>query len=102
MSSPAPKFESINSLVLSLLYSPTVTSIHDYWENHSFDYVDLCWQNDVSAFNTLSRFVIAFLPRSKCLNFVAAVTISSDFGTQENKICHFEYNLNKQGDNIQH
>ena len=33
----------------------------------------------------LSRFVIAFLPRSKCLNFMAAVTVCSDFGTQENK-----------------
>ena len=39
-------------------------------------------------FTTLSRFVIAFLPRSKCLNFMAAVTICSDFGAQENKICH--------------
>ena len=37
--------------------------------------------------NTLSRFVIAFLPRSKCLNFLAAVTICSDFGAQENKVC---------------
>ena len=27
----------INSLVLSLLYGPTLTSIHDYWRNHSFD-----------------------------------------------------------------
>ena len=34
-------------------------------------------------FNMLSRFVIAFLPRSKCLNFVAAVTVHSDFGAQE-------------------
>ena len=24
--------------------------IHDYWENHSFDYMDLCWQSSVSAF----------------------------------------------------
>ena len=24
--------------------------LHDYWKNHSFDYMDLCWQNDVSAF----------------------------------------------------
>ena len=31
-------------------------------------------------FNMLSRFVIAFLPRSKCLNFMAAVTICSGFG----------------------
>ena len=44
------QFESINSLALSLLYGPTLTSIHDYWESHSFDYMDLCWQSDVSAF----------------------------------------------------
>ena len=36
-SSPTPQFESINSLALSFLYSPTLTSIHDYWKNHSFD-----------------------------------------------------------------
>ena len=36
-SSPAPQFKSINSLVLSFLYSPILTSIHDYWENHSSD-----------------------------------------------------------------
>ena len=34
---PAPQFKSISSLVLSFLYSPTLTSIHDYWKNHSFD-----------------------------------------------------------------
>ena len=47
-SSPAAQFSSINSLVLSFLYSPTLTCIHDYWKNHSFD--DLCWQSHVSAF----------------------------------------------------
>ena len=36
-SSPTPKFKSINSLVLSFLYDPTLTSIHDYWNNHSFE-----------------------------------------------------------------
>ena len=36
-SSPIPQFKSINSLVLSFLYSPTLTSNHDYWKNHSFD-----------------------------------------------------------------
>ena len=50
--------------VLRLLYGPILTSVHDYWKNHSFDDMDLCWQSDVSAFNTPSRFVIAFLPRS--------------------------------------
>ena len=39
-------------------------------------------------FNMLSRLVITFLPRSKCLNFRAAVTICNDFGAPENKICH--------------
>ena len=36
-SSPAPQFKSINSLAASLLYGPILTSIHDYWKNHSFD-----------------------------------------------------------------
>ena len=35
---------------LTLLCGPTLTSVHDYWKNHSFDYRDLCWQSDVSAF----------------------------------------------------
>ena len=36
-SSPTPQFKSINSLALSFLYDPTLTSIHDYWKNHGFD-----------------------------------------------------------------
>ena len=36
-SSPTPQFKSINSSVLRPLYSLTLTSIHDYWKNHSFD-----------------------------------------------------------------
>jgi len=40
-------------------------------------------------FNMLSRLVIAFLPRNKCLfKFMAAVTICGDFGAQENKVSH--------------
>ena len=46
-SSSAPQFEGIYSLALSLLYGPTLTSIHDYWKNHSFDYTKLCQQSDV-------------------------------------------------------
>ena len=49
-SSPAPQFKSISSSALSLLYSPTLISIHDYWKNHSFDWTDLCQWRDVSAF----------------------------------------------------
>ena len=36
-SSPTPQFKSINSSVLSFLYSPTFPSIHDHWKNHSLD-----------------------------------------------------------------
>ena len=66
-SSPTPQFKSIGSSVFSFLYGPTLTSIQDYWKNHSFDYMDLCLQSNVSAFNMLSRFVIPFLPGSKHL-----------------------------------
>ena len=34
---PTPQFENINFSVLSFLFSPTLTSIHDYWKNHSLD-----------------------------------------------------------------
>ena len=43
-------FKSINSLVLSFLHSPTLTSIHDHRKNHSLDQTDLCCQSNVSAF----------------------------------------------------
>ena len=49
-SSPAPQFESINSLTFSLLYGPTLTSVHDYWKERSFDYMDFCQQSDIFAF----------------------------------------------------
>ena len=65
-SSPTPQFKSINSLALSFLYSPTLTSIHDYWKNHSFDWTDLCWQGNVSAF----------------------LICCSEFGAQVNKVSH--------------
>ena len=46
----------------SFLYSPNLTSIHDYWKNHSLDQMDMSL-----LFNELSRLVITFLPRSKHL-----------------------------------
>ena len=55
--SPAPQFKSFNSSVLSLLYGPTLISIHDYWKNHSFDY----------TFLICCLFVIDIFPRSKHL-----------------------------------
>ena len=62
-SSPTLQFKSINSLALSLFDSPALTSIHGYWKNHSFDYMDLFVSKVMSLlFDMLSRFVIAFLP----------------------------------------
>ena len=42
--------KSINSPALRLLYGPILTSTHDCWKKHSFDYTDLCWQSNVSVF----------------------------------------------------
>ena len=49
-SSSTPWFKSINSLALSFLCCPALTSTHDYRKKPSFDYMDLCWQSNVSVF----------------------------------------------------
>ena len=51
-SPPIPQFKSTNSSALSFLYSPTLTSTHDYWKNHSFDCTDLCWSLRLSRDNS--------------------------------------------------
>ena len=50
--------------------------------------MDLCQQVIPLLFIMLYKFVIAFFPGASSFNFMAAVTIYSDFGAQENKICH--------------
>ena len=49
-SSTTPQFKDINSSILSFFYGPTLTSVFDYWKNHSLDKMDLCWQSNVSVF----------------------------------------------------
>ena len=66
-SSPTPPFKSINSSVLSLLYSPTLTSIRDHWKNHSIARHTFVGKVMSLLLNMLSRLVRAFLPRRKCL-----------------------------------
>ena len=85
----AKKNKSIISSVLSFVYSPTLTSIHDHWKNHSLDQMDFVGKVMSLLLNMLSRLVITFLPRSKRLNFMAALTICSDFGAQENSLSVF-------------
>ena len=87
-SSPAPQFEA------SILWRLAFFMVQLFHPDMTMrKIIALTIQTFVSKmmsmlFNSLSRIVIVFLPRSKCLNFVAAVTICSDFGAQENKTCH--------------
>ena len=60
-SSPTPQFKSINSSVLSFLYGPPLTSIHDYWKT-------IAWTRWTFVGKVTSRLVIAFLARSKHLS----------------------------------
>ena len=84
-SSPTPQFKSINSSALSILYSSTLTSIHDYWKNHSFEQMDLCWQSNVSAFKYAVLVGHSFSYKEQAsFNFMVEVTICSDFGGSKN------------------
>ena len=62
----------LNSFTEVLLYSPSLTFMHDYWKNHSFDQVDLCL-----------LFIIASLPRSKYL--LISWTISMEYYSTLNR-----------------
>ena len=53
--------------MLRILYDSNLTSIHDYWKNHSFDKQTFAGKVMSLLFNMLSRLVITFLPRSKHL-----------------------------------
>ena len=86
----APLFKSINFWMLRLLYDPALTTVRDHWEDHSLDYMDLCWQSNVSAFQH-TVWVCHSFPAKKQMssNFMAAVIICSDFRTQEEELYHY-------------
>ena len=87
--SSSVQFESISSLTLSLLYCPALTSVHDYWKSRSFDGTDLCRPSDVFAFQQAIQICNSFSSKQQApSNFMGEVTIHSDFGAQENKVCH--------------
>ena len=55
----------------------------------AFDYIDFCWPSDVSALYYTVYISHSFPSKEQaCFNFMAAVTVCSDFGVQENKLCH--------------
>ena len=66
-SSPTPQFKSTNSLMVSFLYTPTLTFIHDHWKTIALNRWTFVGKVMSLLFNMLSRLVIIFLPRSKCL-----------------------------------
>ena len=66
-SSPTPQFKSINSLALSFLHSPTLSSIHDHRKNLPLTRRTSFRKVMSLLLNMLSRLVITYIPRSKCL-----------------------------------
>ena len=66
-SSPATQFKSINSSVLSFLYNPTLTFIHDYWKTIALTRSTFVGKVMSLLLNMLPRLAITFLPRSKSL-----------------------------------
>ena len=64
-SSPTPQFKSVNSSALSFLHSPTLTSIHDHWKNHSLDQMDLCWQSNTVYLLTIILYCHLFIKSCK-------------------------------------
>ena len=84
--SPAPQFEGINSLVFCLLYIPALTTTGKTIALTTWTFVGRLMS---LLFNTLSRFVIAFLPRINCLLISWLQSSSSDFRAQEEEICHY-------------
>ena len=90
-SSLSSQFESTNSSALCLLYCPALTSIHDYWKDHSLDCMDL------SIFRMSAKWCLCFLTmvchsflakKQLSFYFMAAVTIQSDFRAQEEELCY--------------
>ena len=61
------QFKSVISSALSFLHGPTLTSTHDHWKNIALTRRNFVGKVMFLLFNMLSRLVIAFLPRSKCL-----------------------------------
>ena len=87
-SSPIPEFKSIHSSALNFLYGPNFTTIRDYWKNHSSDYTHFGCKVMSLLFNMLSRFGIAFLPRSKHLLISWLQSLSAVILEPKKIICH--------------
>ena len=75
--------------MLSLLNGSTLTSIHDFWKKHIFEYTDICLQRNVSIFCYAVYIAHSFPSKEQAFStFMVEVNICSDFEAQENKVCH--------------
>ena len=93
-SSPAPQFESINSSALSLLYGPTLTSRHDYWEYIALTRWTYVGKVMSLLFNMLFRFVIAFLmAQLSYLYMPTGKTIALTIGPFVGKVWSLLFNI---------
>ena len=86
---PTVQFFSINSSAPSLVYSPTLTSIHYHWKTTALTRQTIFSKVMSLLFNMLSRLVITFLPRSKRL-FISWLQSPSTviWEPPPNKFCH--------------
>ena len=75
-------------LALRFLHIPTLTSIHDYGKTIALTRWTFVGKVMSLLFNMLSRLVITSSKQQVSFNFMAAVTICSDFGAQKNKVDH--------------
>ena len=66
----------------------SIFGVCDHWEDHNLDYRDT-WQSNVSAFQHTVYVCHHFPAKKQSSDFMAAVTICSDFGAQEDEICHY-------------
>ena len=90
MSFLALHFKGINSLAFCLLYGPAFTTIPDHWEDHNLDSMDSCRQSNIPAFQHTVSVCHRFpAKKQQSSDFMAAVTICSDSGAQEEEICHY-------------
>ena len=77
-------------LALCLLYGPALTTVHDHWEDHSLDYADFWCLEWCLSFSTYCLGCHSFPANKQSYSdFMAAVTIHSDFGDQEEGICPY-------------
>ena len=75
-------------MALCLLYGSTLTTVRDHWEDHILDYLDLCQQSNVSAFQHTVQVCHCFpAKKQSSSDFMAVVTVHSDLGAQEEEIC---------------